>query len=118
MIKRLFLPKSIADVPLTEKVKYFAEAWIRITQNLKISDIVKGYQISFCSNYFQSKILSQTIVSREVEELVKLEVKEMLKKGAIKKVQPSKAKFVSNLFLVKKKDGGQRIVVNLKELNA
>ena len=41
----------------------------------------------------------------------------MLKKGAIRKVQPWKGEFVSNLFLVKKKDGGQRPVINLKQLN-
>ena len=50
--------------------------------------------------------------------MVKLEVKEMLKKGAIRKVQLSKGEFVSNLFLVKKKSGGQRPVINLKQLNA
>ena len=42
----------------------------------------------------------------------------MLKKGSIRKVHPSKGEFVSNLFLEKKKDGGQRPVVNLKQLNA
>ena len=42
----------------------------------------------------------------------------MLKKEAIRKVQPSKGEFVSNLFLVKKKDGGQRPVINLKQLIA
>ena len=41
----------------------------------------------------------------------------MLKKGAIRKVQPSKGEFVSNIFLVKK-NGGQRPVKNLKQLNA
>ena len=57
-------------------------------------------------------------MSREGEELVKLEVKEMLKKGAIRKVQPSKGEFASNLILVKQKDVGQRPVINLKQLNA
>ena len=42
----------------------------------------------------------------------------MLKKGSIRKFHPSKGEFVSNLFLEKKKDGGQRPVVNLKQLNA
>ena len=42
----------------------------------------------------------------------------MLKKGAIRKVQPSKGEFTSNLILVKQKDGGQRPVINLKQLNA
>ena len=57
-------------------------------------------------------------MSQQGEELVKLGVKEMLKKGAIRKVQPSKGEYVTNLFLVKKKDGGQRTVINLKQLNA
>ena len=43
---------------------------------------------------------------QEEEELVKLEVKEMLKKGVIREVQPSKVEIVSNLSLGKKKDRG------------
>ena len=68
--------------------------------------IIKGYKIAFHSKLFRSKIPFQSKVSREEEELVKLEVKEMLKKRAIRKVQSSKGEFISNLFLVKKKDGG------------
>ena len=112
------MPKSIPDVPLAGRLKYFVGAWMKITQNPKILDIVKGYKIPSDSKPFQSKIVSQPIVTREGEELVKLEVKEMLRKGAIRKVQPLKGEFVSNLFLVKKKDGGQRPVTNLKQLNA
>ena len=45
----------------------------------------------------------------------------MLMKGAIRKFQPSKGEFVSNLFLVKKDGGGggegQKPVINLKQLN-
>ena len=89
-----------------------------MTQDPKILDIVKACKIPFHSKSFQSKIPSQPRVSQEGEELVKLEVKEMLKKGAIRKFQPSKGEFVSNLFLVKKKDGGQRSVINLKQLNS
>ena len=118
LIKRLFLSKSIPDVPLAGRLKHFVGTWMKITQDPKILDIVKGYKIPFHSKPFQSKIPSQPIVSRGGEELVKLKVKGMLKKGAIRKVQPSKGKFVSNLFLVKKKDGGQRPVINLKQLNA
>ena len=76
-------------------MKHFVETCMKITQDPKILDIVKGYQISFHLKPFHSKIPSQPLVSREGQELVKLEVKEMLKKGAIKKVQPSKRKFVS-----------------------
>ena len=42
----------------------------------------------------------------------------MLKKGAIRKVQLPKGEFVSNLLPVKKKEEGQRTVINLKQLKA
>ena len=44
--------------------------------------------------------------------------KKMLKKRAIRKFQSSKGEIVSNLYLVKKKDVGQRSVINLKKVNA
>ena len=42
----------------------------------------------------------------------------MLTKGAIRKDQPSKGEFASNLLPVKKKEGNQRTVMNLKQLKA
>ena len=59
---------------------------MKITQDPKILNIVKGYKIPFHSKPFQSKIPSQPIVSREGVELVNLEVEEILKKRAIRKV--------------------------------
>ena len=86
LIKRLFLSKSIPDVPLRGRLKHFVGAWMKITQDPKILNIVKGYKIPFHSKPFQSKIPPQPIVSRKGVELVKLKAKEMLKKGAIRKV--------------------------------
>ena len=40
----------------------------------------------------------------------------MLQKGPIRKAIHCKDQFVSHLFLVSKKDGGQRPVINLKNL--
>ena len=69
------MQKSIPDVTLAGKLKHFVEAWMRIAQDPKILDAVKGYKIPFHSKLFQSKIPSQLIVSQEGEELVKVEVK-------------------------------------------
>ena len=41
----------------------------------------------------------------------------MLVKGVIGETSHCKDKFVSHLFLVLKKDGGQRSLINLKELS-
>ena len=45
------------------------------------------------------------------------EVLEMLEKGTIEKVVPKQGQFLSNLFLVEKKDGGNHPVINFKNLN-
>ena len=49
--------------------------------------------------------------------LVDLKLKEMLRKVVIKRPQPVQGKFLSNVFLVGNKDGGDRPVINLKMLN-
>ena len=51
-------------------------------------------------------------------ELINQEVEAMLKKGAIHLVQSKGSQFVSNLFLVPKKDGRNRSVINLEALNS
>ena len=55
-------------------------------------------------------------MSTEQLRLVKEEVADLIQKGAIEEINPSEG-FYSNLFLVPKKDGGQRPVINLKALN-
>ena len=42
----------------------------------------------------------------------------MLLKGAIQPVLPRKNQYLSNLFLVSKRDGGNRSVINFKHLNS
>ncbi|XP_065902413.1 uncharacterized protein [Dysidea avara] len=56
--------------------------------------------------------------SAEQTHLISEEVTELLQKGAIGEIVPVKQPgFYSNLFLVPKKDGGKRPVINLKSLN-
>ena len=52
----------------------------------------------------------------QVQEKLVSQEKEMLEKGAIREAIHCKDQFVSHLLLVLK-DGGQRPVINLKELN-
>ena len=116
IIRKLFT-KSIPNVPLAGRLAYFIAASEKITQDQKVLSIVKGYEISFVSLPFQEKIPNFTKMSKGQLSLVEQEVLEMLQKGAIQKVVPTQGQFLSNLFLVEKKDGGNRPVINLKNLN-
>ena len=76
-----------------------------------------GYKIecSVLPNY--SSFLPKIQFSAEKAELVTAEVSKLLTKGAIKKVFAVDGQFISNLFLVPKKDGTLRPVIHLKKLN-
>ena len=49
--------------------------------------------------------------------MISQEIKDLLVKDAIAETTLSKEGFVSQIFLVEKKEGGQRPVINLKTLN-
>ena len=51
-------------------------------------------------------------------QLVDTEIDKRLKKGAIKCVSSCQGEYISNLFLVPKKTGDMRPVINLKPLNS
>ena len=74
-------------------------------------------QTSFVSKLFQEKIPNLTKMSKEQYSLAEQEVLEMLGKKTIQKVVPKQGQFLSNFFLVEKKDGGNRPVINFKNLN-
>ena len=48
--------------------------------------------------------------------MISTEIRELLSKGAVVETTPSQGSFVSQIFLVEKKEGGQRLVINLKAL--
>ena len=60
--------------------------------------------------------LIKNLFSKEMLTKV-VELKEMLRKGVIKRTQPAQGEFLSNLFLLRKNDGGYRPIISLKMLN-
>ena len=66
---------------------------------------------------YEPKTPIRTKLNQVQEKIVSQEVREILEKGAIKETIHCRDYFVSHLFLVLRKDGGQRPVINLKELN-
>ena len=80
-------------------------------------DTVRGYQIDFLSEPHQRVIPNTPHYSAEQTQLIVEEVQELLNKDAVVQIHSPRRGFYSNFFLVPKKDGGQRPVINRKALN-
>ena len=84
-----------------------------------VLETISGYQIPFTSPppILLPSESSFTVLTNNAEaELVNEEVSSMLAKGAIEEIPPSPGCY-SRLFVVPKKDGGFRPVINLKRIN-
>jgi len=93
--------------------------WETLTNDRYILDIVtSGYKIEFCTEPFQTHPRI-TLVPKLLEkrEIIQKEVNSLLEKGAIRPVQEIQGEFISTIFLVPKKTGGMRPIINLKPLN-
>ena len=116
VVANLFSVK-IKQLPKAGRVKHFVKNWQRLTNDPMILDIVNGYEIPFILPPRQSRLPNLCQLTKEASDLVDQEVQDMLRKGAIVVSDPKEDQFLSSLFLVKKKDGVNRPVVNLKGLN-
>jgi mRNA-degrading endonuclease HigB of HigAB toxin-antitoxin module len=102
--------------PLAGRLKYFLPNWEKLTQDQWVLECVQGYTIPFLHTPVQTRQPNHFFHKREDLDLIGEEVQNMLEKEAIEITKPQGG-FLSNIFLVQKKDGGQRPVINLKALN-
>ena len=91
--------------------------WTKLTSDKNILQTVAGMDIEFIdlpSQYFIPPEYKHTD-----EEMVFLseEIEKLLCKKVIKEVDHISGEFVSNIFLREKRDGGFRMILNLKPLN-
>ena len=88
-----------------------------MTNDPMIRDVVNDYEIPFVLMSRQSRLPNLCQLTKEVSDLGDQEAQDMLRKGAIAVSDPKESQFLSSLFLVKLKDGGNHPVVKLKYLN-
>ena len=91
-------------------MKHFVKKWELLTKDQSILEIVKGYQIPFISQPLQQKLSWEIHLNLKEKSVVTVEIGNILKKVAMEKTHmkkvSAKSQFVSNLSVVKKKDGG------------
>ena len=112
-------PPKVVNHPSAGRLVHYQQNWLKVTQDRWVLNTIQGYLIDFSSIPHQPVIPHCPQYSAEQTRLISEEVIELLQKGAIEEVVPVEQTgfYYSNLFLVPKKDGGQRPVINLKALN-
>ena len=108
---------TITSPILAGRLAQFIPNWQKVTQDRWVLQAIGGYQLELVQTPWQIKPMPAINCAIGDKELISKEVKELLSKGAVVEIPPSQEGFVSQLFLVEKKEGGQRPVVNLKALN-
>ena len=93
------------------------EVWRRITSDPWVLETVSGYHLEFNTLPVQSVLPRPPPFSEREKQLIDEEITKLLTKGAIRKVYSCPYEFISNIFLVPKKTGDLRPVINLKPLN-
>ena len=111
------LNEEIPKLPPAARLPHFLKNWEKLTTNPKIINLVQGIIIPFLSLPEQLKEPKIRRRTQLEHGLIKREIEKLLKKGAIEKAEVTKGQFISSLFLVPKKEGGTRPVINLKPLN-
>ena len=99
------------------QVSHFLTNWEVLTQDQWVLQTVAGYQLDLINAPCQTHMPHQIQTSTENATLITAEIAELLSKRAIVETLLSPDNYLSQIFLVEKKDGGQRPVINLKGLN-
>ena len=94
------------DLSLAGFLQYFMQNWEKITQDQWVLDALRGYAIPFTQRQHQPCHLTPLHHSSEDEQLLQDEV--MVEKTI------TKGRGFLSIFLMPKKDGGQRLVINDK----
>ena len=109
------LTRGSSLIAVGARLKYFVVAWHKTTDNPWIIEIIQGYRLEFVANPPPLEVNPSVGPQRYPlgeEKLITEEVFSLLRKGAIEEVHNIPG-FYSRIFLVAKKDGGWRLVVNL-----
>ena len=99
------------------RLAVFGAEWRTITTDPWIIDTVEsGYRLEFTSQPHQAALPRVAKFNAQLQSICDAEVHSLLEKRAIIRSQ-SQGGFVSSLFVIPKKSGGHRPIINLKPLN-
>jgi len=100
------------------RLKQFASQWQCITSDPFILNSVKHYKIEFENGEPQQCMPPKEInFTQQEQEVIDMEIDKLLIKGVISETTHCPGEYISTIFVRPKKDGGHRLILNLKNLN-
>ena len=110
------LPLPLPNIPVGGRLVLFAQSWAKLTDDKWVLSLIKrGYKIPFRERplLYQDPVFFHQPLSQQLEE----EVANLLKKRAVEEIIPECPGFYSRIFLVPKKNGKLRLIIDLSVLN-
>ena len=99
------------------RLAHFCHEWEKITSDREILDIVRGQRIEFDTEPFQNSPRSQSKFTDAEQAVIRSEISKLVNKSVIVRTQHEPGEFISSVFVRPKKDGTNRMILNLKYLN-
>ena len=109
-------PLPLPNIPVGGRLAHFAQNWANITDDEWVLSLIrKGYRIPFKERPILSPdpVFFQQPLSQQLEE----EVASLLSEGAVEKIIPECPGYYSRIFLIPKKNGKLRLIIDLSVLN-
>lgn len=105
--------------PVGGRLSQFTHAWRYISSDPFVLNVISmGVSLDFVSLPSQSTLPTNCKMSLEMELACDAEISDLCAKRAILPIHESSGYFFSSIFLVPKKTGGYRPIINLKNLNS
>ena len=106
-----------AHTYIAGNIRNYLAQWKALTQDQWIHQVVEGYQIQFSSAPPVDNACPMYEMDKPRLEALDQEILDLLNKGAVEKVESGELGFASPMFVVPKKGGKWRPIINLKFLN-
>lgn len=96
------------------RLKHFTRQWDKLSITTTTKAHIRGYKIPFYKKPQQYN--TSVALKKDTAEIIDA-VKELTKLKVVQRCKPVKNQFISPCFLVKKPNGNNRFILNLKNLN-
>ena len=100
-----------------DKLPLIFDNWCQISRDPWVLQCVQGYRLEFETAPHQVSWPTAPNFTAAQALAIDHEVSKLLKKGAVTQTLHTQGEFLSNIFLVPKKTGAMRPVINLKPLH-